>query len=129
MGLCFSLCNRDDQRPNPESRFPILEIRAQPDSDSDPALKTKSTTSSKADAAPLLDGPTLLKFHQMQLSDDLSPDEERDRITKLLQPTEVDEEVPLALKPETDSSSRTFPNVPADYNADGESSDDVNEAK
>jgi hypothetical protein len=129
MGFCLSLCRRDNERPDPENRFPILEIRQKSDSDSDPALKAKaSAPSGSRDVVPLLDGPTLLSFRQMQLSSDSSADEERERIAKLLHPTEGSDGVdPSTLKPkrQIDSSSRTFPNVPADYNANADSSDEA----
>jgi hypothetical protein len=129
MGFCLSLCRRDNERPNPENRFPILEICQKSDSGSDPALKAKaSAPSGNRDAVPLLDGPTLLSFRQMQLSSDSSADEERERIAKLLLPTEgSDGAEPSSLKPkgQIDSSSRTFPNVPADYNANADSSDEA----
>jgi hypothetical protein len=127
MGLCLSLCRRGSDRPNPENRFPILEISQKSDSGSDPALKAKAAAQAGTrDAVPLLDGPTLLSFRQMHLSSDSSADEERDRIAKLLQPTEGSDgaEMP-APKPQLNSSSRTFPNVPADYNASADSSDEA----
>jgi hypothetical protein len=126
MGLCLSLCRRDSDRPNPESRFPILEIAQKSDSGSDSALKPKSSApTGNRDSVPLLDGPTLLSFSQRQLSSDSSGDEERARIAKLLQPPEEleGEEPPLKLKGQSDTSNRTFPNVPVDYNggsSDGE---------
>jgi hypothetical protein len=122
MGLCLSLCSRDNERPDPESRFPILEIAQRSDSDSDPALKAKAAASGKRDVAPLLEGPTLLSLREMQLSSDSSADEERNRIAAILQPTEEIEQppAPLSSKGQTDASSRTFPNVPPNYNADSD---------
>jgi hypothetical protein len=118
MGVCISLCLRDRERPNPESRFPILEIGQKSDSGSDPALKAKAAAASgNRDAVPLL------SHRKMQLSSDSSADEERNRIAKLLQPPDDNAglEPPLRQKTKIDSSSRTFPNVPADYNANAQS--------
>jgi hypothetical protein len=125
MGFCLSLCNRDNERPDPESRFPILEICQRSDSDSDPALKAKATTSGNRDVAPLLEGPTLLSLREMQLSTDSSADEERNRIAAMLHPTEdLDGPVaPQSSKGQADTSSRTFPNVPPGYTAGAASGD------
>jgi hypothetical protein len=77
------------------------------------------------DSVPLLDGPTLLSFRQMQLSSDSSADEERSRIAAILNPQDEPEPpAPVKAKSEIDSSSRTFPNVPPDYNADADSGSD-----
>jgi hypothetical protein len=82
MGVCLSLCPTDRPR-SPESRIPALEIDGKTDSSSGGSAKGNA---SKRDSAPLLEGRTLLSFHNLSLdSSSDSVDLEKDRLAALLQ--------------------------------------------
>lgn len=86
MGGCLSLCSRHEI-PDIDGRFPVIEILEKSDGSSDSSLKAKGDTAQR-DITPLLEGPTLLEFHNLNLSESSSVDLEMDQIGKLLKPTE-----------------------------------------
>ena len=87
MGCCPSLFRSEDF-PNVGGRFPVINIKKNSDESSDSSLKAKGSTEQK-DVTPLLEGPTLLQFHNLKLSGSSSSvDMEMDQIGKLLKPSE-----------------------------------------
>jgi hypothetical protein len=100
MGCCLTICGRSGFNGPAEPKFGVISIREHSDSDSDPILKAKGAQ--KADAAPLLHGPTLLSRNLALTSSSSSVDSELEHVGKLLT-------APV-------KEGTTFKDVPADAN-------------
>lgn len=111
MGCCQSLCGQKEYA-DVEGRFPVIEICDNSDSGSDNELKAKGTPSK--DVTPLLEGPTLLAFHNLNISSTSSSvDLEMDQIESILKISEEKDEDD-APEPEPEADNRTFEDVRAD---------------
>jgi hypothetical protein len=112
MGLCLSLCPKAT-RPTIESRISALEVNAKTDSSSDPGLK--AVGSGQRDSTPLLDGKTLLSFHNLTLgSSSDSADLEKDELAAMLKAASAP---PDAAEPQRPApAGRTFEEVRPDLN-------------
>ena len=113
MGCCVSLCSRPEI-PDVDGRFPVIEILEKSDESSDSSLKAKGETGKGGrDITPLLEGPTLLEFHNLNLSGSSSSvDLEMDQIGKLLKPTA---ETPRDRESDAEDN-QTFKDVHVDLN-------------
>lgn len=90
MGLCYSLCPKQEV-PNIEGRLPTIRLSEKSDTTSDEALK--NIGQNKRDIMPLLEGPNLLAFGNLNLSSSSSSaDLDMDHIEQLLREAEEEEE-------------------------------------
>lgn len=120
MGCCQSLCGPKEYA-DVEGRFPVIEICDNSDSGSDNELKAKGTPSK--DVTPLLEGPTLLAFHNLNISSTSSSvDLEMDQIESILK-VAADKGEEDAPEPEVDD--RTFEDVRADLDLNEFNSSDA----
>jgi hypothetical protein len=99
-----------------------MSIYAKSDSGSDEGLKSKAVVA--RDATPLLDGQTLLAFRNMQLTSSESLDEELKDAAKLVSPETAEPAEQSKPKKPSAPISKTFENVPADFNMNAPSGSD-----
>jgi hypothetical protein len=119
MGLCLSLCPKA-RRPTIESRISTLEVHAKTDSSSDSGLK--AVGSGQRDSTPLLEGKTLLSFHNLTLgSSSDSADLEKDELAAMLKAASAQADGAEAPRPVP--AGRTFEDVRPDLNIGELSSD------
>jgi hypothetical protein len=112
MGICPSLCPKT-RPPTIESRISALEVHAKTDSSSDSGLK--AVGSGQRDSTPLLDGKTLLSFHNLTLgSSSDSADPEKDELAALLKAATTATDVTESARPAP--VGRTFEDVRPDLN-------------
>lgn len=127
---CFASCFHQDV-PNIEDRFPKLEIAEGSDSDSDSSLKARADMATegkltnllnskekdpKKESVPLLDGPSLLAFQNLNLSNSSSSiDMEMDQLDNILKKNLENEKKEMP-KEENEETSKTFESVKIDLN-------------
>ena len=127
---CFASCFHHEV-PNIEERFPKLEIAEGPDSSSDDSLKARAEMASdnkltnllnskskdpKKESVPLLEGPSLLAFQNLNLSNSSSSiDMEVDQLDNILKKNLENEKKDLP-KEENDDTNKTFEDVKIDLN-------------
>lgn len=127
---CFASCFHQDV-PNIEDRFPKLEIAEGSDSDSDSSLKARADMATegkltnllnskekdpKKESVPLLEGPSLLAFQNLNLSNSSSSiDMEMDQLDNILKKNLENEKKEMP-KEENKETSKTFESVKIDLN-------------
>ncbi|KAK8883417.1 hypothetical protein M9Y10_046067 [Tritrichomonas musculus] len=127
---CFASCFHQDV-PNIEDRFPKLEIAEGSDSDSDSSLKARADMATegkltnllnskekdpKKESVPLLEGPSLLAFQNLNLSNSSSSiDMEMDQLDNILKKNLENEKKEMP-KEENEETSKTFESVKIDLN-------------
>lgn len=126
---CFASCFHQDV-PNIEERFPKLEIAEGSDPSSDDELKARADMVSdnklsnllksnkgkdpKKESVPLLEGPSLLAFQNLNLSNSSSSiDTEVDQLDTILKKN-LEQEKKDAPKEDTEEIKDTFDNVEVD---------------
>ena len=127
---CFASCFHQDV-PNIEDRFPKLEIAEGSDSDSASSLKARADMATegkltnllnskekdpKKESVPLLEGPSLLAFQNLNLSNSSSSiDMEMDQLDNILKKNLENEKKEMP-KEENEETSKTFESVKIDLN-------------
>lgn len=124
MGCCSSLCGPKEYA-DVEGRFPVIEI-CESDSGSDNELKAKGTSK---DVTPLLEGPSLLAFHNLNLSSTSSSvDLEMDQIESILKVSEQKSDTSLS-EGQPEDNNKTFEDVRPDLDLNEFNSSDAEKDK
>lgn len=116
---CLASCCQHLNVPNVEKRFHIIDITDMSDQSSDNSLKG-NISNSKKDVTPLLEGPTLLAFRNLNLSSSSSTDLEINKINDFFKsPEDTDAQLENSKPSGTKdgASDRTFmgaANLPSD---------------